>query len=133
MKSTLAHPVFLLALLIFLLNQALEGMGIFLRFIHSYSDDLMCLPVVLTPALAGLRYFLGSQFCLPVSKILTALVLFSVTMEIILPLFSFRHIADAADVVMYALGGAAFHFLINRPLNDSSDSFTSNPIQSYEP
>lgn len=133
MKRTLYHPVFLAALLIFLLNQALERKGIFLPVIHSYSDDLMCLPVILTPALAGFRYYLGPRFCLPVSKIITALILLSVSMEIILPAFSSRHIADAADVIMYALGGAAFHCLINRPLKGSSVSFNSNQSLSYGP
>ncbi len=133
MKRTLSHPVFLAALLIFLINQALEHSGIFLPVIHSYSDDLMCLPVILTPALAGFRYFLGKQFCLPASKIMTALILLSVSMEIILPAFSTRHIADAADVIMYALGGAVFHFLINRPLKSSSVSFTANQSLSYGP
>lgn len=133
MKRTLSHLVFLAALLIFLINQALEHSGIFLPVIHSYSDDLMCLPVILTPALAGFRFFLGKQFCLPVSKIMTAFILLSVSIEIILPAFSTRHTADAVDVIMYALGGAVFHFLINRPLKSSSVSFTANQSLSYGP
>jgi hypothetical protein len=133
MKRTLSHPVFIISLLIFLVNQALEYRGIFVPVIHSYSDDLMCLPVILTLALAGFRFYLGKRFCLPVSKIMTALILFSISMEIILPAFSSRHTADPADVLMYALGGVTFHFLINRPLKDSSVSFTSNQSLSYEP
>lgn len=114
---TLRHPVFLLCLLLFCANQALEQSGIYLEPLLSYLDDLLAMPVVLTLILAAERaYFRNSSFVLPLSYTCAAVLLFSIFFEGIFPLVSVRHTADVWDIAAYAAGAVLFHVIINKPL-----------------
>ncbi|WP_299706216.1 magnesium citrate secondary transporter [uncultured Pontibacter sp.] len=114
---TLRHPVFLVSVVLFLVNQALEQTGVFFPLLFSYLDDLLAMPIVLTIILAAERiYFRKDDFVLPLAWISGAVAAFSVFFELILPPFSQKHTADWLDVVAYAVGAVLFHFTVNRPL-----------------
>lgn len=103
-------------LLFFGANQLLELNKVYIWPLHTHLDDLLALPIILTVALAVERaYFRAPRFILPLRFSLLALLLFSVVFELVLPLFSPKHTADALDVVAYAIGGAVFHKVLNRP------------------
>ncbi|MFD2513967.1 hypothetical protein ACFSRY_08830 [Pontibacter locisalis] len=117
--KTLCHPLFLLCLLLFGLNQLLELSKVYVWPLYTHLDDLLVLPITLTIALAAERaYFNSHGFVLPLRYSLLAFVLFSAVFEGVLPLISQKYTADALDVVAYALGTAAFQLLINRPLKN---------------
>lgn len=120
--QTLRHPVFLSCVLLFLVNQGLELMHIYIPFLFSYLDDLLVMPIVLTLALAAERaYFRNSRFVLPWTYVAGAVLAFGVCFEALLPLISLRHKADLLDVLAYAVGAVLFHLHINQPLH-SADS-----------
>ncbi len=112
-----ASTIFIFALLLFCTNQLIEGAGFFLPALHSYLDDLLCLPIVLTVILAVQRRFVlrTAAYTLPFSHTLLAVVLYGVLFEIILPHFFRRGTADALDWLLYAAGGLIFHLRINLP------------------
>jgi hypothetical protein len=57
MMKMLSNPVFLVCLFLAIFNQILEkGHGIFIPYVHSYLDDLVCFPIVLTLGLAAYRW-----------------------------------------------------------------------------
>ena len=71
MKSvlkTLSSPLFLVASCIFLVNRWSEFYGIYIPFVNSYLDDLMLMPIVLTMALAGMRFIIFLPFELVANK-----------------------------------------------------------------
>lgn len=114
MKRTLLNPVFLTCLLLATVNQIFEkGFGIFIPVVHSYLDDLLCFPIVLTFGLAMYRLFMP-LYRLTIWHMLPVFVFYSVYFEVYLPTVSTRATADVLDVVMYLFGLTIFGYFINR-------------------
>jgi len=91
-------------------------------WIRNYGDDFLCLPLVLSLALAVHRLDgRGSRATLPVSHGLLALGVFTVFFEGILPLTASGAVADPLDVLMYLAGFLVFHLGLNRDLAERSD------------
>ena len=85
--------------------------------VTSYLADLLCLPLLLSLALAAHRRLIDHRGTLPVVWLVGAWVSVSVWFEGLLPLWSPRAVADPLDVVAYALGAWAFQHWLNRPVN----------------
>ncbi|MBD1397459.1 magnesium citrate secondary transporter [Pontibacter sp. JH31] len=114
---TLRHPVYLICVLLFMVNQALELAHVFIPLLFSYLDDLLAMPMVLTLILAAERaYFRNGSFVLPWTWVAGAVAAFAFFFELVLPPFSPKHTADWLDAVAYTCGGALFFFTINQPL-----------------
>lgn len=118
MKRTLLHPVFLMCLFLATTNQVLEkGFGIFIPIVHSYLDDLLCFPLVLTLGLAAYR-FQWPNYRLTPWHVWPLVLIYSVYFEWYLPQRSALYTADLLDVVMYGLGALLFQLFINRSGTD---------------
>jgi hypothetical protein len=114
MKRTLSNPVFLTCLVLAAGNQMLEKeFGVFLPIIHSYLDDLLCFPIVLTLGLAMYRAFIPN-YKLDLLHMIPVLIAYSIYFELYLPSVSTSATSDPIDVLMYALGMAVFGYFINR-------------------
>jgi hypothetical protein len=113
--KNLKDPVFLFFCFLFCSNKILEMNGFFIPFIHAYMDDLICLPVILNITLFLFRKFIyrDDQYCFPLFFILSALLMFSLAFEALLPLSSAAYTADPWDILAYSLGGIFFHFWFN--------------------
>ena len=113
----LLHPLFLLAIGLYLLNRFLLSVVGLSQFQIPYLNDILCLPVVLTLALwLQQKLFPGSYR----QRFLAAQVLFTVFyiavfFEGILPTFSSRYTRDYWDILAYAAGGLYYYFLVNPP------------------
>lgn len=116
MKTT-RQPFFVFCCVMFICNQLLEQFGVFLLYLHSYLDDLVCLPIILTFALVTFRQLFGDNYTFSFFRILISVAYVSPVMEIIIPNFSHAAIADPLDVAAYLTGGILFHLFINIPLN----------------
>lgn len=113
------HPIFLVAVLLAATNQLLERNGIFLPFIHSYLDDLLCFPIVLTVGLAGYRLIhQDDSYTLGPWQVWATVVLYAVMFEWVLPSYSPIYTADALDVLAYAVGTVVFLRWVNRRSDD---------------
>jgi len=120
MIRILSNPVFLISVVLATTNQILEkGFGIFLPVIHSYLDDLLCFPIVLTLGLAMYRYF-RPNYRLTVWHIWPTVIIYSMYFEWYLPQTSVVYTADVLDVMMYVLGALIFQRFINRSSTDLS-------------
>jgi hypothetical protein len=82
----------------------------------AYLGDLLCLPLMLSAALALHRALICRTGTLPGAWVLGAWLAVSVWFEGLLPLCSAQATADPLDVVAYALGGLAFQRWLNKPL-----------------
>lgn len=88
--------------------------------LSSYLGDLLCLPLMLSLALAAHRALIAQNSTLPGAWVLAAWLAVSVWFEGLLPLWSAQATADPLDVVAYALGGLAFQRWLNNPVSDST-------------
>lgn len=114
MKKTLLNPVFLSCVFLAIGNQVLEkGFGIFIPLVHSYLDDLLCFPIVLTLGLAVYRLF-KPDYRLSLMHMLPVLAVYSIYFEWYLPQTSTVYTADVLDIAVYCLGVWIFHRFINR-------------------
>ena len=113
--KALQHPLFIASMLLFCLNQVLEQAEVYIWPLYTHLDDLLCLPVTLSIALAAERvYFQNPFFVLPRHYLLIAVLLFSLVFEGLLPLFAAKYTADVWDVVAYAAGATIFQVGINK-------------------
>jgi hypothetical protein len=83
----------------------------------SYLGDVLCLPLMLSAALALHRALICRSGTLPGAWVLAAWLAVSVWFEGLLPLWSTQATADPFDVVAYALGGLAFQRWLNKTLD----------------
>jgi hypothetical protein len=126
MKGTLTNPVFLTCLLLASFNQILEkSLAVFIPVVHSYLDDLLCFPIVLTLGLAAYRYFLPN-YKLSGWHIWPTVLIYSVYFEWYLPQTSTNYTSDALDVLMYVLGALIFQRFINRSSTDLQTASLQN-------
>ncbi|GAB2940097.1 hypothetical protein GCM10027048_00420 [Hymenobacter coalescens] len=86
-------------------------------WVTSWLADALCMPVVLTLALAVQRAGRGRpQLVLPDGWLLAAWLYVSLWFELLLPgLYPGRYTADGLDVLAYAAGTGAFRCWLNRP------------------
>lgn len=118
MMDIFRHPIFIIASLLFWLNQYLEkSLGIFVPIYHAYGDDLMAMPVVFGICLQLMRwiYPLKSELIFSKKQLLIGLTYFSVVFELLLPRLSTTYTADPVDVICYMLGTWAFFKFMNKP------------------
>ncbi len=101
---------FWLCSVVFIINQLVEKLGLFIPFVHSYLDDIVCPGIVLGFALFVQQHFTYrvANYRLPLSHILFFVVWYSFLFELLFPLWDNRHHADALDILAY--GGGAFWF-----------------------
>lgn len=105
-----------LLILLFMLNQFLEKLGIFIPLIHSYFDDLIAVPVTLGLT-KFLMYFihrytyerLYSPF-----QIFIVVCMFSVYFEWYLPEKYPYHHRDFFDILCYTFGGIFYYYFIQK-------------------
>jgi len=113
MRKTLSNPVFLACLMLAIVNQVIEkGFGVFIPVIHSYLDDVLCMPIVLTCGLAFYR-LMEPDYKLCIWHMLPVLLVYSIYFEWYLPQVSAKSTADIFDVFMYLVGLTIFHYFIN--------------------
>jgi hypothetical protein len=110
----LKHPLFIIAVLLFLLNQVLERTGVFLPYVHSYLDDLLCMPVTLTMALFLQQKFMRSpDYVFSKNHVAVVVIFYAIFFEVWLPEHSAHYTSDPLDAIAYAAGGLVFYFFIN--------------------
>src|SRR4051794_32303200 len=114
--KTLTQPLFVISFLLFISNQIIERIGIVIPWVHSYLDDLLCMPVTLTVALFMQQKFTNSpSYIFSKYKIIAVCIFYAVYFEVWLPTIYCRYTSDVLDVIAYATGGLVFYFFLNNP------------------
>ncbi len=101
---------FWFCLSLFVFNQGLEKAGIFIPFVHSYLDDLLCPGIVLGFALSFQQQITYRSALYRFSKwyALIFVLWYSLLFEIVFPSFDSRHHSDVWDVLAYSIGTIGF-------------------------
>ncbi len=86
------------------------------RWVDSYLDDLLFLPLVLGGVLTAMRLARRRRaWTVPLPLALVSLVIYATYFEAVLPRFSSRATGDFRDVLAYAAGFMLFMTALNRP------------------
>jgi len=108
---------FWITLSLFTINQFVERAGIFIPFIHSYFDDILCPGIVM-----GFALFLQQQltfrdqhYTFGVGYLIVFVLWYSLLFEVIFPFEDARHHSDLWDVFAYSVGAVLFHKFGNKP------------------
>lgn len=115
------NPFFYGSVILAILSRLLEEMGIYLPIVHSYLDDLLCFPIVLSLGLIGYRIF-RPDYILTKWHIWSVVVVYSIYFEAYLPTTSATYTADFVDVIMYGLGALVFDRTVNKSPSDLTES-----------
>lgn len=85
---------------------------------RSYLDDLLVLPIILPFTLSLLRLiFRNEKLLLGLPLIITAIIMFTIVFELILPLYSNEYTRDYFDLLFYSLGGLMYWFYERKVLS----------------
>ena len=80
-------------------------------FISHYFADLLCMPLLLSVVVIGMRGVKKDpNLILPGSMIVMAVLYVAFVFEYWLPLHWSRYTADVFDLLMYGVGGLGFYF-----------------------
>jgi len=128
--NILSKPLFLLALGLYITVQIWRKTEIPIPLlINNYFTDLLCLPIVLTICLAGVRLVKKiPQFELTISMIIVMTVYFSILFEIILPRYSKNYTGDYLDILCYGAGALLFHLVRRYKLKEKLHSNSNDLI-----
>lgn len=109
--------IFWISLFIFVLNQIIEAEEIFILYVHSYLDDVLCSPIVLGFALFVQQQFTyrNLQYVLTGPMIVLFVAWYALIFEVFLPHSSPGFHADWADVLAYSVGAYLFWKFGNKP------------------
>lgn len=118
---------FWFCLLVFTVNQFVERSGLYIPYIHSYLDDLLCPGIVLGFTLWFQQRFTfkNASYQFNIKHLVVFVIWYSLLFEVWFPLRNTRHHADAWDVVAYAIGTLFFAFLGNRKMRSTERVITS--------
>ena len=109
--------LFWLSVVLFATNQVVEASGIYIPYVHSYLDDLLCSPITLGFALFIQQQFTyqNKNYTLSYPMVIVFVIWYSFIFELVLPQFSAAYKADVLDVLAYALGSFIFIKFGNMP------------------
>ena len=121
-----------LLIALFVLVRLGEASGSAPAWVRGYADDLLCLPLVLSVALAARRKVgkPGSSL-LPLSHGIVAVILFGLIFEVVLPRFKTAAVADPWDIVMYLAGFLVFQFGLNRSARSAKPLRTGSFVPTF--
>lgn len=110
----LISPVFLIGVLSYACVR-LARMGYFElpQLINNYLSDLVCMPIILTFCLIGVRVIKRlPEYELIGLQVFSMATFYAVFFEGFLPLYSDVYTADAGDVLAYYLGAGCYYFFL---------------------
>ncbi len=85
------------------------------KVINNYLTDFLCLPIVLSICLFGVRFFKSDQnLKLSFWMVFVIFLQYAVLFEFVLPKYSDLYTSDAYDVVAYGVGALFFLIIQNQ-------------------
>jgi hypothetical protein len=105
----LSSNVFIASCFLFVGSQLFQWTTNEPSFVHSYLDDLVVMPILLTITCVFLRIvFKQENLQLELPMIVSAFILLSIVFEFVLPRYSSNFYADKWDVVCYGIGTVVY-------------------------
>lgn len=105
----LLQPLFIISAFSYLFLKICQKLGYHFPFFHDYLADFLCMPVVLSLALAFMRIVKQSpNYQLNIVQIIFATIFYSLLFEVIFPHFSPNMTSDWLDILAYFLGAFIF-------------------------
>ena len=115
MLKPLTRPYFLIAILLYLIVH-LGRFGWYepIKIVNSYLTDLLCMPIILTFCLAGIRLLKRiPTYVLTLPMIVAMTTFYAILFEYYLPNANSKYTADFVDVIMYFAGAGLYWIIWN--------------------
>lgn len=116
MSQNIKHPIFLLCCILFIIHQVIQkGFGIDIPYVHSYLDDVLVMPIILTLILVERRrlFLWGKDFSFSAIETIGLVISFSLIFEFLFPYISIKFTFDWWDFLAYAFGGVIYYKYLN--------------------
>ena len=113
MKSPIFSPFFSISVFLYLIVR-ISRYGFFDLpvFINSYLTDFLCMPIILTLSLVGVRWIKKiPEFILSPVMIFGMTGFYALLFEVILPQYSSKYTQDPIDFILYFCGALLYWFL----------------------
>lgn len=116
--KTLFNPWFIAACLGWAIVFTLRRLGLPLPLFNGYINDLFAIPVIATLGLWFQREFIikNSYYVLSPLHVIFIVIYVALIFEGLLPHLSKTYTADWVDVLLYAVGGLFFYWVMNKPV-----------------
>ena len=116
--KTLLNPWFVIGCVGWAIVFTLRRSGHPLPLVNGYIDDLFAIPVIANLGLWFQRTLIikNNYYVLSPWHIAFIVVYVALVFEWLLPHFSNAYTADWADILLYAVGGVFFYWVMNRPV-----------------
>ena len=116
--KTLLNPWFVVGCAGWLIVFTLRRSGHPLPVVNGYIDDLFAIPVIANLGLWFQRILIikNNYYVLSPWHIVFIVAYVAVVFEWLLPHFSKAYTGDWTDVLLYALGGLFFYWVMNKPV-----------------
>ncbi len=116
MWRPIVSPLFLISILLYIVVHYCRNQGILLpEYMNSYLTDFLCMPIILTFCLLGVRFFKKlPEFQLSVTMIVGMTAFYAVLFEFVLPNSNNQYTVDPIDVVMYTAGAVLYYFIFRK-------------------
>ncbi len=118
--KTLLNPWFIIGCLTWLLVTVTRKLGTPLPVVNGYIDDAFAIPVIANLGLWFQRSFVikNNYYVLSAKQVVFIVTYVSLVFEGLLPRLSKTFTADWIDVLLYAIGGAFFYWVMNKPVSE---------------
>lgn len=115
LKYVKGYGFFLVASTLFLVHQFVEPFHHH-SMVDSFLDDVLFLPIAYSIVLILVRALTSQQFTMPLLMVVSGWFITGLFTEGLFPILSEKHTADVYDLIAYAVGGALFMWLGNKPI-----------------
>jgi len=127
--KTLLNKWFILGCITWIIVLTMRKVGRPVPFINGYINDAFAIPVIANLGLWFQRVFIikNNYYVLAPWQVIFITAYVSILFEGILPLYIKAYTADWIDVLLYAIGGLFFYFIMNRPISKTRLQPTNLP------
>jgi hypothetical protein len=109
-----------LVVLAFIFDKFIQSTNYSPKWVNSYLDDFLLIPIFLGSALIVQQTIVFGQFSFKNSQIFATWLVFSILFEFIFPKLTSAYVADFWDILAYGLGVIYFAVFLNYPAKKAS-------------
>ena len=116
--KTLLNPWFIAGCVTWVIIMVTRKLHHPIPILNGYIDDAFAVPVIASLALCFQRVVVirSDYYVLSAGKVAFIVIYLALVFEVFLPMISKTYTGDWIDATLYAVGGAFFYWVMNKPI-----------------